>query len=237
MKLYENITIGNFLFSLGYAIRDQQKGNKVMGSINLLQQTPADQLLGDVLLKFTGVVRLLEFKAEGADLSKERGKHQGLKKVIEDRNLAEISREVHWYVETKATENTLGLRSIPYLDAFPRDRAPKVGRLEDLVLSTASAVAEQRMGYTGARINEYLLCVKTASGKAASGSGGLLLLAEPGGLLRFAPLEDMLELNMEHREWVVERTSQVQRSHELQLERIREIEISKLAKTRRDFSL
>lgn len=89
MKLYENITIGNFLFSLGYAIRDQQKGNKVMGSINLLQQTPADQLLGDVLLKFTGVVRLLEFKAEGPDLSKERGKHQGLKKVIEDRNLTQ----------------------------------------------------------------------------------------------------------------------------------------------------
>jgi hypothetical protein len=45
MKLYENITIGNFLFALGYAIRDFQQGSKraALGSINLLQQTPADQ--------------------------------------------------------------------------------------------------------------------------------------------------------------------------------------------------
>lgn len=236
MKLYENITIGNFLFSLGYAIRDQQEGNQVMGSINLLQQTPADQLLGDVLLKFTGVVRLLEFKAGGADLAKERGKHAGLKKVIEDRGLAAISREVHWYVETKATENSLGLLTIPYLDAFPPDRAPKTGRLEHLVQSIASDVANQRTRYTGAQINEYLLCVKTASGKAASGTGGLLLLAEPGGLLKFAPLEDILELNMEHREWVLERTSQIERNHQLQLERIQEIELSRQAKTKRDRS-
>lgn len=94
MKLYENITIGNFLFSLGYSIRDKQRdsGMGAAGSVNLLQQTPADQLLGDVLVKFSGVVRLLEFKAEGADLRKERGKHAGLKKIIDDLGLAEISR-------------------------------------------------------------------------------------------------------------------------------------------------
>ncbi|MDP6008078.1 hypothetical protein ACLHT5_11360 [Pseudomonas aeruginosa] len=66
MKLYENITIGNFLFALGYAIRDLQQGSKsaAVGSVNLLQQTPADRLLADVLLNFGGVARLLEFKAE-----------------------------------------------------------------------------------------------------------------------------------------------------------------------------
>ncbi|HHH8880193.1 TPA: hypothetical protein ACP3ZD_006291, partial [Pseudomonas aeruginosa] len=115
MKLYENITIGNFLFALGYAIRDLQQGSKsaAVGSVNLLQQTPADRLLADVLLNFGGVARLLEFKAEGARLDKEIGKHEGLKQVIEDQGLSEISREVHWYVETKATEDSLGLLSVP----------------------------------------------------------------------------------------------------------------------------
>lgn len=125
MKLYENITIGNFLFALGYAIRDLQQGSKsaAVGSVNLFQQTPADRLLADVLLNFGGVARLLEFKAEGARLDKELGKHAGLKQVIEDQGLSEISREVHWYVETKATEDSLGLLSVPYLDAFPRETA------------------------------------------------------------------------------------------------------------------
>lgn len=95
MKLYENITIGNFLFSLGYSIRDKQgPGDAAAGSINLLHQTPADQLLGDVLVNFSGVVRLCELKAQGASLKEEKGKHAVFKRVIEDIGFTEISREV-----------------------------------------------------------------------------------------------------------------------------------------------
>lgn len=229
MKLYENITIGNFLFSLGYSIRDKQRGPEAAaaGSINLLQQTPADQLLGDVLLNFSGVARLLEFKAGGANLGKERGKHAGLKKVIEDKGLCELSREVHWYVETKATTDTLGLLTVPYLDAFPRISPQATGRLEALVQSTAEAIATRKTRFTGAQINQYLLAVKTVSGKAASGSGGLLLLAEPGGLLKFAPIEDMLELNMMHKEWVRERIAHTERSHQLMLQQAQEKELAR----------
>lgn len=229
MKLYENITIGNFLFALGYAIRGEQQDSKCIaaGSVNLLQQTPADQLLGDVLLNFSGVARLLEFKAAGADLSKERGKHAGLKKIIEDRDLSDISREVHWYVETKATTDTLGLLTVPYLDAFPKVVQPRAGRLEDLVRATAKAIATQQTNFTGAQINQYLLAIKTLSGKSASGTGGLLLLAEPGGVLKFAPLEDMLELNMMHREWVTERIAHTERSHQLMLQKLQDKELAK----------
>jgi hypothetical protein len=45
MKLYENVVIGNFLFSLGFAISAKSKTNTILTSINLLQQTPADKLL------------------------------------------------------------------------------------------------------------------------------------------------------------------------------------------------
>lgn len=229
MKLYENITIGNFLFSLGYSIRDKQQisGASTIGSINLLQQTPADQLLGDVLLDFCGVVRLLEFKAEGANLKKELGKHAGLKRIVEDMGLSEISREVHWYVETKATADSLKLLTAPYLDAFPRCKSSENCRLEDLVQSTAEAIATQQTRFTGAQITQYLLAIKTISGKSSSGTGGLLLLAEPGAALRFAPLEDLLELNLTHREWVNERFANAQRTHELELQRELEKQRSK----------
>ncbi|RRU75157.1 hypothetical protein EGJ05_10060 [Stutzerimonas xanthomarina] len=228
MKLYENITIGNFLFALGYAIRDFQQGSKcaALGSINLLQQTPADQLLADVLLNFGGVARLLEFKAEGADLRKERGKHAGLMAAIEQKQLTDISREVHWYVETKSTEDSLGLLTVPYLDAFPRNRA-RVGRLQDLVQSTAEAIAFQRSNFTAKQIRDYLLTVKTVNGSEASGSGGLLLLAEPGGVLKFAPLEDMLELNMTLRAWAKERFELAEQNHRIALEKAKAKELAK----------
>ena len=237
MKLYENITIGNFLFALGYAIRDLQQGPNaaVTGSINLLQQTPADQLLADVLLSFGGVARLLEFKAEGANLGKERGKHAGIKKVVEDRTLSSISREVHWYVETKSSADSLGLLTVPYLDAFPRDKA-RVGRLQDLVQSTAEAIAYQRSSFSGEKIRQYLLTIKTINGTAASGSGGLLLLAEPGGVLKFAPLEDMLELNMTHQVWVKERFEHADRSHELALEKHQAKQLAKKTSLDRDMT-
>lgn len=191
MKLYENITIGNFLFALGYSLRDKQGRNLLAGSINLLQQAPADQLLGDVLLKFTGVVRLIEFKAEGASLSKEKARHTALSIAIQEQQLEAISREVHWSIETKATEKTLGLRVVPYLDAFPRPREPKVKLLEDFISTLAADITTQNTAYTGDQINEYLSWVRRTQGKGEVGTGGLLLLAEPGGLLRFAPLTDL----------------------------------------------
>lgn len=239
MKLYENITIGNFLFSLGYSIRDKEGGSPtgIAGSVNLLQQTPADQLLGDVLLDFCGVVRLLEFKAEGANLKKELGKHAGLKRIIEDRRLSEISREVHWYIETKATPDSLELLTTPYLDAFPRDKNPRNRRLEDLVQSTAEAIATQQTKFTGAQITQYLLAIKTVSGKTSSGTGGLLLLAEPGAALRFAPLEDLLELNLTHRQWVNERFADAERNHELMVQREHEKQQSKELSYERGMSL
>ncbi|MNJ63560.1 hypothetical protein D3C77_594730 [compost metagenome] len=52
-------------------------------------------------------------------------------------------------------------------------------------------------------------------------------MAEPGGVLKFAPLEDMLELNMNHRDWVMERIARAERSHELLLRQEQEKELAK----------
>jgi hypothetical protein len=227
LKVYENITIGNFLFTLGYAIRSKQNSTQLTGSINLLQQTPADKFLGDVLLDFTGVVRLLEFKAQGSHMAKERGKHASLQLVVENKGLEAISREVHWYVETKATQESMRLRTVPYLDAFPRPREDKKQSLEDLVQSIANDVASQRKPYTVAQIREYLLCVRTTNGTSKAGTGGLLLLAEPSGRLQFAILQDIQELNMAHSQWVSEQDKQFELDHQRYLNRERNEVLSK----------
>lgn len=59
LKLYENVVIGNFLYGLGSAVQAKSKLNTVFSSINLLQQTPADQALADVLIEFSGLFALL----------------------------------------------------------------------------------------------------------------------------------------------------------------------------------
>ena len=66
---YENVIIGNFLYALGLAMGRQSM--PVDGCVNLLQQTPADPALGDLMLQFPGVWRLVEFKRGGGDEKKE----------------------------------------------------------------------------------------------------------------------------------------------------------------------
>ncbi|WP_340613910.1 hypothetical protein [Xenorhabdus thailandensis] len=105
MKLYENVVIGNFLYSLGYSLGMSQSEKNQLSVINLLQQTPADKELGDMLLEFPSVVRLIEFKNSASSLEKEKKRCEQLTVAIgEHEILKKISREVHWYVETKPFE-------------------------------------------------------------------------------------------------------------------------------------
>ena len=54
MKLYENIVIGNFLYGLGFAIAKRTASCDFPSIVNLLQQTPDDAVLGDLLFKAPG---------------------------------------------------------------------------------------------------------------------------------------------------------------------------------------
>ncbi|CAM2157911.1 hypothetical protein PT2222_470001 [Paraburkholderia tropica] len=58
MEPYENIVIGNFLYSFGLTV-GQLSGEAVRPMcVNLLQQTPLDRPLGDLMFENAGVVRL-----------------------------------------------------------------------------------------------------------------------------------------------------------------------------------
>ena len=67
IEIYENIFIGNFIYILGVQIGMALSHDKIPlpACVNLLQQTPADKYLGDMLASFPGVSFLIEFEYYG----------------------------------------------------------------------------------------------------------------------------------------------------------------------------
>ncbi|MFP3708529.1 hypothetical protein SB783_31405 [Paraburkholderia sp. SIMBA_009] len=203
MKIYENVVIGNFLYALGFAIRARQSTQSMPSVVNLLQQTPSDTLLGDLLLQFPGVIRLLEFKVEDNRAKKERARHTELMSAVAALpTLEAVSRRVHWYVEASTwNEQGLAVRAVPYLDAYPRSK-PR-GQLESFIEALADEVVRGRskLGESDEDM-EYIRWVRRLQGEGEVGTGGLLLVANADGSLHYAQLLDLLELRIEHRLWV-----------------------------------
>lgn len=82
---YENVYIGNFIYTLGY-LAGQRGVNIATTSMQLLQQTPADCSIGDLLTKWGGKNFIFEFKR-----SEKRVQHE-LKKDHKNRLINTINR-------------------------------------------------------------------------------------------------------------------------------------------------
>ena len=211
MKVYENVIIGNFLYSLGFSIRSQlDRATAFPSVVNLLQQTPVDKELGDVLLTFPGLVRLIEFKMKGASLKKEKMRHQTLSIALRGENarLVETSKSVHWYVElsAKSSEAPLVSRVVPYLDAFCTDVALRPGSIEEMVEQTAREAVLDTSELSREQARAYLDLVRLTLGKGKpAGASGLLLVMDGKGGVHFAQVQDIVDLNLPDRLWL-ERT-------------------------------
>lgn len=225
MKLYENVVIGNFLYGLGYSIGRGLENDDLIGAVNLLQQTPEDKLLGDVLLAFPGTLRLLEFKAKGSSLSKERSKHDVLSKALEGKpEMQKVSRDVHWYVETAPAKSS-GVRAFcaPYLDALAVKSSSRVASalgLEQLIDTTAREVVLQKDQTLPQSVSDYLSLVRWCQGDGETGAGALICMVGKDGL-HYVQLQDMRELTMQHDRWLEYRQAlqqKLERQHDLDRE-------------------
>ncbi|WP_223434147.1 MULTISPECIES: hypothetical protein [unclassified Pseudomonas] len=208
MKVYENVVIGNFLYSLGFSVRSHLNKNTPFPSVvNLLQQTPVDKELGDVLLTFPGLVRLIEFKMKGASLKKEKRRHQLLSLALERENamLVETSKSVHWYVELSAKSDTAPLisRVVPYLDAFTDSESLRPGGIEEMVDQTARQAVSETDPLSREQARAYLDLVRLTLGKEKPvGAGGLLLVMDAQGGMHFAQVQDLVDLNLPDGLWL-----------------------------------
>jgi hypothetical protein len=205
LKLYESVVIGNFLYGLGASVRAKSKSETVISSINLLQQTPADTELADVLIKFSGLVRIVEFKTFENKDPKEYIKWTKLNAALKSReDLIPVSRSVHWFVETDPQEESFISRIVPYLYAYPRKRKEFCHDLAGFIEDIAEEAMCEKNNIELKKISEYLAFLKACQGKGRAETGGLILAINSKGKLMFGELSDMLQLRMPLREFIFE---------------------------------
>lgn len=209
MKVYENIIIGNFLYALGVSIGKATSNVTQFSSINLLQQTPDDPLLGDLLVEYPGVVKLIEFKNKKCKKSKEKDRIRQLKIALNnDREMLEISNAVHWYIETDPLEKICFNRIVPYLNAFENQGSHT---LESFLQFVTEEVVNHGGKDSKERIKAYLQIVAGCqgtqdrnggdSGEIETSSGGLLLCANKTGLA-FIQYTNPLQLQLNQSEFI-----------------------------------
>lgn len=202
MKLYENVVIGNFLYGLGHSIGNATKEKRQLSVINLLQQTPADKELGDMLLEFPGVVRLIEFKNRKSSLTKEKGRCKQLTIQIGDNHeLQKISRDIHWYVETEPFKEVCLNNINPYLDAFSDNESTHT--IESFIESITQSVIDPDHEIQSSELEAYLALVSTCQGDGDVGTGGLIVSVGEEGV-RYLQFSDIMQLRLQHKDYVNE---------------------------------
>jgi hypothetical protein len=209
VKVYENIIIGNFLYALGISIGKATAARTQFSSINLLQQTPADPLLGDLLMEYPGVVKLIEFKNKKSSKAKEKDRIRQLKIALTgNRELTEISCAVHWYIETDPLKEICFNRIVPYLNAFD---TPGTHTIESFIDVVTEEVVSPNGEFSKESIQGYLQVVagcqgtqdrnRSNNGEIEMSSGGLLLCVSKTGLA-FVQYTNPLQLQLHQSEFI-----------------------------------
>ena len=202
MKLYENVLIGNFLYGLGYSIGNALPNKKQLAIINLLQQTPADKELGDMLLEFPGVIRLIEFKNNENKSDKELKRCNQLKIAIGDNEeVRRISKEIHWYVETEPFKETCFNNIKPYINAF--DDTDSFYTIESFIAEITSSVINPQSTISSKMLESYLALIARCQGSGEVGTGGLVVSISKDGL-RYLQFADIMQLRLQHKDYVLQ---------------------------------
>jgi len=199
MDPYENIVIGNFLYSFGLTIGQLAGGGMRPMCMNLFQQSPLDRPLGDVLVENAGVTRLIEFKRECNESVKEETKRLMLSRaLVSAPQMQLISREIHWYIETSESAASMVSRVVPYLDFADENAAATT--LEQFTESSArDAVMRTIDDETHAAYKRYLKMVAYSHGGLQGASGGLVVNYSKDKGIRYVALVDIRDLVLNHR--------------------------------------
>ena len=193
MKLYENVVIGNFLYGLGFAIAKRTTTHDFPAIVNLLQQTPDDAVLGDLLFEAPGLLRIIEFKQRSNTDPKEEVRHANVRMGLSGSpEMTLVSRQVHWFVETQPTQDHFLARIVPYLDAFPR--TDEQHDFAAFVAATAEAAVSTQQQFAFDEMNNYLGWLASLHKSGTVSSGGLVVKLSPDGTLHYVALVSVMEL-------------------------------------------
>jgi hypothetical protein len=168
---------------------------------------------------------LIEFKNLKSDHEKEQDKHdnliQDIQRLIIDEALkgmseeryVEISRSIHWFIETDPKENDFTSRIVPYLDAYPtgdsRCADNRNFTFADFIDLTADDAVNKRHSFPAEDLRAYLWHIaklqielkKNGSKKDIPEAAGILLWISSTGNIKVAGLPNMMYLKLQDREY------------------------------------
>ncbi|WP_444898814.1 hypothetical protein ACJJIX_13155 [Microbulbifer sp. VAAC004] len=216
MKLYENVIIGNFLYGLGHAIGSEVRNKETLSVINLLQQTPADKELGDVLLEYPGIVRLIEFKNRSGSFKKEKRRHSQLKAALGNNiKYKNISKSIHWYVETESFDECCVNNIKPYLEAFD-DEIKSRFTLETFIEEIKQDVIHSDSIFSRDDYKDYLSLVSRCQGTGEVGTGGIVI-AVSEKRIKYFQFTNIMQLRLQHKAYVNKIKKQLLRNKEMEI--------------------
>lgn len=182
-----------------------------------------DPPLGDVMLGYPGVFRLIEFKRRSADKTKERVKHTKLASALTSReDLRHISREVHWYVETKKGVPEFRVTAKRYLDMF--DSSVPTDGLTEFIASLVEQALCPKPACDLKLLPQYLDAVAVLAGKPDATSSGMLISVGTDGGMQYVVVENIRDVHLPHKLFLergVDRGQPIQREREMVLARSR----------------
>lgn len=196
---HENVLIGNFLYMLGLMIGARSGGHIPPGCVNLLQQTPNDKLIGDILAEFDGAVRVIEFKRSTADRTKEISKLTLLETGLTTRpHLRSTSEEIHWYIETtKPTSVDINTRVRPYLHLRTPSHKASTVLLSFICDFVTDIFNDEPLDQANRKlIKEYLDLLPKVNGSKTTSAGGLIVSASKGLGIQYLAARDFRELGL-----------------------------------------
>ncbi len=203
---YENIYIGNFIYSLGYLSGKKNEKSEDAG-VHLIQQTPDDKKWADLLTRWKGKYFILEFKREEKGCKQELRKKYCKKnectskceehrstyfsdiKLSNNATLKEIADKAHFIgfgekVDEGRTITFLPYSTITFVDEFERD----------LLISLNDLCNSLICGNKGADVDEFseymsflAACVK----EDADGASGFIVNIDDNGNIHLVDLEDV----------------------------------------------
>lgn len=238
MDLYENTLIGTFLYGLGIEVGAHAGTKPFASGVDLLQQTPLDASLADLLIQSPSFVRLFEFKRAVSRDPKESRKRRFLERVIgaEDDadRLRDIANAIHWHIEsTPRVDTSPVLQAKPYFgdDADSCD-------VTALCQRTAAAMRNPSLGPSPDDCARYLSVIRKSGGtlSKASGGGSTLLVAVKKGILMHAHVNDLTDITLRHQQ-LREIQETLSRALQKERDRLREVALEQLRAGRERESL
>lgn len=184
---YENVYLGNFIFALGFYAAETKRGLSDK-SIQLVQQTPDEEILNDLFINWSGRSFIFEFKRNKKKISTELEKDE--KKSIN--NALNLTENENWLnLSNKAHFLGFGLPSglgfILY-SSIHKD-FDKYICLPDLCKAVLSQNTD--FGLNHKELVEYLDFIKSVTGTTSEGCGGFILNISEEGDLNMIPFDDV----------------------------------------------